>query len=74
MQVLAEGRWESSAGRIVTEGIGWKPSSEAGRAGEPGTRSKRVKIRQEGRILQSLSVDISSGNPNQNKVPQQNIL
>ena len=73
MQVLAEGRWESSAGRIVTEGIGWKPSSEAGRAGEPGTRSRRIKIRQEGRILQSLSVDISSGNPNQIKVPQQNI-
>ena len=45
MQVFAEGRWESSAGRIVTEGIGWKPSSEAGRAGEPGTRSRRIKIR-----------------------------
>ena len=36
MQVLAEGRWLSPAGRMVTEGIGWKPSSEAGRAGEPG--------------------------------------
>ena len=29
MQVLAEGKWLSSAGRIVTEGMGWKPSSEA---------------------------------------------
>ena len=33
--MLAEGRWESPAGRIVTEGIGWNPSSDAGRAGEP---------------------------------------
>ena len=35
MHVLAEGRWPSSAGLMVTDGIGWKPSSEAGRAGEP---------------------------------------
>ncbi len=35
MQVLADGRCPSSAGRIVTEGIGWNPSSEAGREGEP---------------------------------------
>ncbi len=38
MQVLAEGRCPSSAGRIVTEGIGWNPSSEAGREGEPNVR------------------------------------
>ena len=35
MHVLAEGRWLSPAGRIVTDGIGWKPSSDAGSAGEP---------------------------------------
>ena len=35
MQVLAEGKCLSSAGRIVTEGMGWKPSSEAGKAGDP---------------------------------------
>ena len=35
IQVLADGRWESSAGRIVTDGIGWNPSSEAGSAGDP---------------------------------------
>jgi hypothetical protein len=35
MQVLAEGRWLSSAGLMVTLGIGWKPSSLAGKAGEP---------------------------------------
>ena len=35
MQVFADGKWRSSAGRIVTEGMGWKPSSEAGRAGDP---------------------------------------
>ena len=35
MQVFADGKCRSSAGRIVTEGIGWKPSSEAGRAGDP---------------------------------------
>ena len=35
MQVLADGRWLSSAGLIVTLGIGWNPSSLAGRAGEP---------------------------------------
>jgi len=35
MQVLAVGRCESSAGRMVTLGIGWKPSSEAGKAGDP---------------------------------------
>lgn len=35
MHVFAVGRWASSAGRIVTDGIGWKPSSEAGSAGEP---------------------------------------
>ena len=35
MHVFAVGRCESSAGRIVTLGIGWKPSSEAGKAGEP---------------------------------------
>lgn len=33
MQVLAVGRWSSSAGRMVILGIGWKPSSLAGRAG-----------------------------------------
>ena len=38
MHVLADGRWVSPAGRIVTEGIGWKPSSEAGRAGDPGIK------------------------------------
>ena len=35
MQVLAEGKWRSSAGRIVTEGMGWNPSSDAGKAGDP---------------------------------------
>lgn len=35
MQVFAVGRCESSAGLIVTDGIGWNPSSEAGKAGEP---------------------------------------
>ena len=35
MQVLAEGKWVSSAGRMVTDGMGWNPSSEAGNAGEP---------------------------------------
>lgn len=35
MQVFAVGRCESSAGLMVTDGIGWNPSSEAGRAGEP---------------------------------------
>ena len=35
IHVLADGRWESSAGRIVTDGIGWNPSSEAGSAGDP---------------------------------------
>lgn len=35
IHVLAVGKWASSAGRIVTDGIGWKPSSDAGRAGEP---------------------------------------
>jgi hypothetical protein len=33
--VLAVGKCASSAGLMVTEGIGWKPSSLAGRAGEP---------------------------------------
>lgn len=33
MHVLAVGRWSSSAGRMVILGIGWKPSSLAGRAG-----------------------------------------
>lgn len=33
MQVFAVGRWLSSAGRTVTLGIGWKPSSLAGSAG-----------------------------------------
>lgn len=33
IQVLAVGRWSSSAGRIVMLGIGWNPSSLAGRAG-----------------------------------------
>jgi hypothetical protein len=32
---LAVGKCASSAGLMVTEGIGWKPSSLAGRAGEP---------------------------------------
>lgn len=35
MQVFAEGKCRSSAGRMVTEGMGWKPSSEAGKAGDP---------------------------------------
>ena len=35
MQVLAEGKCRSSAGLIVTEGMGWNPSSEAGKAGDP---------------------------------------
>lgn len=35
IQVFAVGKWESSAGLIVTEGSGWNPSSEAGSAGEP---------------------------------------
>lgn len=35
MQVFAVGKWESSAGRMVTDGMGWKPSSDAGKAGEP---------------------------------------
>ena len=35
MQVLAEGRWLSSAGLMVTLGMGWNPSSLAGRAGDP---------------------------------------
>lgn len=35
MQVLAVGRCESSAGLIVTDGIGWNPSSDAGNAGDP---------------------------------------
>lgn len=33
--MLAVGKCASSAGRIVTDGIGWNPSSEAGKAGEP---------------------------------------
>lgn len=33
MQVLAVGKWSSSAGRIVMLGIGWNPSSLAGKAG-----------------------------------------
>ena len=33
MHVLAVGKWLSSAGRTVMEGMGWKPSSDAGRAG-----------------------------------------
>ena len=43
MQVLAEGRWLSPAGRIVTDGIGWKPSSDAGRAGEPERKKEGVR-------------------------------
>lgn len=35
IHVLAVGRWESSAGLMVTDGNGWNPSSEAGRAGDP---------------------------------------
>lgn len=35
MQVFAVGRCESSAGLMVTDGMGWKPSSDAGKAGEP---------------------------------------
>merc|ERR1712034_42227 len=41
MQVLAEGRWLSSAGLMVTLGIGWNPSSLAGRAGEPVQKETR---------------------------------
>lgn len=33
MHVLAVGRCSSSAGRMVMLGMGWKPSSLAGRAG-----------------------------------------
>ena len=33
MQVFAVGKWLSSAGLTVTLGIGWNPSSDAGRAG-----------------------------------------
>jgi len=33
MQVLAVGRCWSSGGRMVIDGIGWKPSSLAGRDG-----------------------------------------
>ena len=40
MQVLADGRWPSSAGRMVTDGIGWNPSSDAGRDGDPETIKK----------------------------------
>ena len=35
IHVFAVGRWVSSAGRMVTEGKGWKPSSDAGNAGDP---------------------------------------
>lgn len=35
IHVFAVGKWVSSAGRIVTDGIGWKPSSLAGNAGDP---------------------------------------
>lgn len=35
MQVLAVGRCELSAGLMVTDGSGWKPSSDAGSAGDP---------------------------------------
>lgn len=35
IHVLAVGKCASSAGRIVTDGIGWKPSSDAGNAGDP---------------------------------------
>ena len=35
IHVFADGKCESSAGRIVTDGIGWNPSSEAGSAGDP---------------------------------------
>lgn len=35
IQVLAVGKCESSAGRMVTLGIGWNPSSDAGSAGDP---------------------------------------
>ena len=41
MQVLAEGKCRSSAGRMVTEGIGWNPSSEAGKAGDPVQKKTR---------------------------------
>ena len=44
MQVLAEGRWPSSAGLMVTDGIGWKPSSEAGRAGDPEIESTTLQF------------------------------
>lgn len=35
MHVFAVGKCASSAGRILTVGIGWKPSSDAGSAGDP---------------------------------------
>lgn len=35
IHVLAVGKCESSAGRMVTLGIGWNPSSDAGSAGDP---------------------------------------
>jgi hypothetical protein len=50
MQVLADGRWPSSAGRIVTDGMGWKPSSEAGSAGEPGITTAHVNACQATRL------------------------
>ena len=42
--MLAEGRWPSSAGLMVTDGIGWKPSSEAGRAGDPEIESTTLQF------------------------------
>lgn len=35
IQVFAVGKCVSSAGRMVTDGNGWNPSSEAGKAGDP---------------------------------------
>lgn len=35
IQVFAVGKWVSSAGRMVTDGNGWNPSSDAGKAGDP---------------------------------------
>jgi hypothetical protein len=35
IHVFAVGKCESSAGRMVTLGIGWNPSSDAGNAGDP---------------------------------------
>lgn len=44
IQVLAVGKCVSSTGRIVTDGNGWNPSSDAGKAGEPVQKYTYFKI------------------------------